>query len=56
MTLYDATATPLADVIGDRIPRQPPTYTAARPIAPFLIGQQLPSLPVSPPSSSARHK
>jgi DNA-binding beta-propeller fold protein YncE len=56
MTLYDATATPLADVIGDRIPSQPPTYTAVRPTAPFLIGQQLPSLPVSPPSSSARHK
>lgn len=39
MTLYDATATPLADVIANRIPAQPPTYTAVRPTAPFLIGQ-----------------
>jgi len=43
MTLYDATATPLADVIGDSIPTQGAPYTAVRPAAPFLTDQSLPS-------------
>jgi DNA-binding beta-propeller fold protein YncE len=36
MTLYDATAVPLADVIGDRIPSRAPAYSAVRPDVPFL--------------------
>ena len=43
MTLYDATATPLDQVIGDRIPANPPAYTAVTPQAPFLIGSNLPA-------------
>jgi DNA-binding beta-propeller fold protein YncE len=39
MTLYDSTATPLADVIANQVPDQAPTYTAVKPAAPFLIGQ-----------------
>jgi DNA-binding beta-propeller fold protein YncE len=41
MTLYDATAPPLDAVIGDRLPSNPPTYTAVRPLTPFLIGSDL---------------
>jgi hypothetical protein len=37
LTLFDATATPLADVIGDRVPAQAPAYTAVRPAFPFLV-------------------
>jgi hypothetical protein len=36
MTLYDATATPLDQVIGDRVPARAPRYTAVRPDYPFL--------------------
>jgi DNA-binding beta-propeller fold protein YncE len=39
MTLYDATATPLAEVIGDRIPATAPAYGAVRPLVPFLSSQ-----------------
>ena len=42
MMLYDATATPLADVIGDHIPQQGAPYMAVRPVAPFLSDQNLP--------------
>jgi DNA-binding beta-propeller fold protein YncE len=37
LTLYDATAPPLEQVIGNRIPGKAPTYTATRPLAPFLV-------------------
>ncbi len=43
MSLYDATAVPLADVIGDRIPSSAPAYTAVRPAAPFLTDQPPPT-------------
>jgi DNA-binding beta-propeller fold protein YncE len=36
MTLYDAMATPLADVIADAVPASAPAYTAVRPAYPFL--------------------
>jgi DNA-binding beta-propeller fold protein YncE len=38
LTLYDATAVPLAEVVGDAIPAQAPAYAAVRPLAPFLGG------------------
>ena len=37
LTLYDATAPPLEQVIGDQIPERAPTYTATRPLTPFLV-------------------
>jgi len=52
LTLYDATATPLADVIGDRVPARPATYTALTPLVPFLAGQPQPQPPVQPPALS----
>ena len=36
LTLYDATAVPLAQVIGNDVPQQAPVYTAVRPLTPFL--------------------
>jgi DNA-binding beta-propeller fold protein YncE len=49
LTLADATATPLADVIGDQIPAQGATYTAVRPamLSPLVTEQT----PISAPSA-----
>jgi DNA-binding beta-propeller fold protein YncE len=38
LSLYDATATPLAQVMAERVPARAPGYTAVRPLAPFLVG------------------
>lgn len=52
MTLFDQSAVPLADVIGNSVPANPPAYTAVRPLTPFFGSPPIwPNTPTVPPTS-----